>query len=60
MVGEVDVTTPPSASRTMHEGIAGSELHLVPHAAHMSNMENPGFFNDKLMAFLDRVASMKQ
>ena len=59
LVGELDVTTPPSASLSMHERIHGSELHIVPHAAHMTNLENPAFFNEKLTSFLDRVASMK-
>ncbi|HCV44422.1 MAG TPA: alpha/beta hydrolase [Bacteroidetes bacterium] len=59
LVGELDVTTPPSDSQSMHKLIAGSELHIVPHAAHVSNLENPGFFNERLLAFLSRVASMK-
>ncbi len=58
LVGEFDVTTPPSASEAMHKQIPGSELHIIPHAAHMSNIENPGFFNEKLMSFLGRVAAM--
>ena len=55
LVGEHDVTTPPVASRTMHGHIKGSELHIVSHAAHMSNIENPAFFNEKLLAFLKRT-----
>jgi 3-oxoadipate enol-lactonase len=55
LVGEKDVTTPVADSRLMHEKIRGSELHVVPHAAHMSNLENPGFFNEKLAAFLGRA-----
>lgn len=55
LVGEHDITTPPSASQAMHERIKGSELHIVPGAAHMSNLENPVFFNEKLLAFLSRA-----
>jgi 3-oxoadipate enol-lactonase len=55
MVGEFDQTTPPSASQAMHAAIKGSELHLVPNAAHMSNLENPAFFNENLLAFLGRL-----
>jgi len=58
LVGEHDVLTPPAASQAMHERIHGSELHIVPQAAHMSNMENPDFFNEKLLYFLKRVSSM--
>jgi pimeloyl-ACP methyl ester carboxylesterase len=57
LVGEHDAITPPAASKAIHEKIAGSELHIVPHSAHMSNMENPEFFNEKLLSFLRRVAS---
>lgn len=60
LVGELDITTPPSASEAMHRRIAGSEMHVVPHAAHMSNIENPSFFNEKLLAFLARVAPVEQ
>jgi pimeloyl-ACP methyl ester carboxylesterase len=41
----------------MHEKIRGSELHIIPDAAHMSNLENPEEFNRHLLAFLQRVAS---
>ena len=52
LVGEHDSTTPPDASRSMHERIRGSELHIIPHAAHMSPLENPGEMNARLCAFL--------
>ncbi len=55
MVGELDTLTPPAASRAMHDRIAGSELHIIPHAAHMSNLENPTEFNKHLIAFLKRI-----
>ena len=57
MVGELDTVTPPADSSSMQEKIPGAELHVIPGAGHMSNMENPDFFNEKLMAFLERVAS---
>lgn len=57
LVGELDVTTPPADARSMHEKIRGSELHIIPHAAHMSNMENPEVFNRHLLEFLARVVA---
>ena len=57
LVGEKDVTTPPANSQLMHEKITGSELHIIPAAAHMSNLENPSVFNHHLLSFLKRVAS---
>jgi pimeloyl-ACP methyl ester carboxylesterase len=56
LVGEHDAITPPPASRAMHEKIPGSEMHIVPRAAHMSNLENSDFFNEKLLSFLKRVS----
>ena len=52
IVGEHDKLTPPSDAQTMHTMIAGSELHILPHAAHMSNLENVQEFNERLMTFL--------
>jgi 3-oxoadipate enol-lactonase len=52
LVGEHDVTTPPAASRAMHEHIRGSRLQVIPDAAHMSNLENPEAFNAHLAEFL--------
>jgi len=60
MVGALDQTTPPSLSQAMHERIKSSELHIVPDAAHMSNLENPGVFNGALLSFLDRLATARR
>ncbi|HLA68684.1 MAG TPA: alpha/beta fold hydrolase [Bacteroidota bacterium] len=57
LVGEHDALTPPSAAQSMHSLIQGSQIHIVPHAAHMSNLENPSFFNEKLLAFLKNIAA---
>jgi 3-oxoadipate enol-lactonase len=57
LVGEHDVTTPPSASRSMHEKIRQSELFIIPGAAHMSNLENPAAFNEKIGSFLQQITA---
>jgi 3-oxoadipate enol-lactonase len=57
MVGEHDALTPPAASQSMNEKIANSELHIIPNAAHMSNMEIPEEFNKHLVAFLQKIPS---
>ena len=57
LVGELDAITPPSAAEAMQKQIPGSELSIVPRAAHMSNLENPEFFNEKLLGFLRRTSS---
>lgn len=40
-VGEADVRTPPSAAREIHEGIAGSSLHIIPGCGHLPPLEAP-------------------
>jgi len=59
LVGDQDTVTPLSSAQALHAGIRGSELHVVPGAAHMSNMENPAFFNEKLVTFLRRIHPVK-
>lgn len=55
LVGEDDALTPPALSQAMHQAIAGSELHLVPGAGHLSSVENPDEFNKRLLDFLSRL-----
>lgn len=52
LVGEQDTITPPEQSHKMHSMIQNSELHVIPRAAHLSNMENPVEFNTHLLSFL--------
>jgi 3-oxoadipate enol-lactonase len=55
IVGEHDSLTPPDAARSMQSKIAGSELQIIPHAAHLSNLENSVEFNKHLVGFLYRL-----
>jgi len=52
LVGEHDSVTPPIAAKNMHDRIPNSKLHLIENAAHMSNLENPSMFNERLTEFL--------
>ena len=56
MVGEHDHGTPPEMSRQIHAQLRGSELVMIPDAAHISNVEQTERFNAALLAFLDRAA----
>jgi 3-oxoadipate enol-lactonase len=56
LVGEHDHGTPPDAARAIHQNLKGSELKIIPSAAHLSNVEQTQVFNDAMMAFLNRVA----
>ena len=56
IVGEHDRTTTPRAARALHEGIAGSELAVVPEAGHMSFVEQPEAYSIPVRQFLRRLA----
>lgn len=55
LIGEEDRGTDITMARTMHERIQGSELVVLPKAAHCSCVEAPEAFNRALASFLDRV-----
>lgn len=55
MVGSEDIITPPAAAEFLHERIKGSSLHIIEHAGHLSNMENPVEFNSELKKFIAHV-----
>jgi 3-oxoadipate enol-lactonase len=52
LVGEDDKVTPPKLSELMNSKIQGSEIRIIPKAAHMSNLENTEEFNRHLAKFL--------
>jgi len=55
MVGEYDKITPPIAAESLYEAIQDSELVVIKNAGHLSNLENPGEFNEALVEFLERL-----
>jgi 3-oxoadipate enol-lactonase len=55
MVGKEDKITPPAAAQLMHEKIKNSFLRIIDYAGHLSNMENPGEFNEYLNKFVASV-----
>ncbi|WP_318478308.1 alpha/beta fold hydrolase [Photobacterium leiognathi] len=54
MVGMEDSPRPPLEAQLMHDAIDGSEYVLIPDAGHISNLEQPEFVTQQLMAFLDK------
>jgi 3-oxoadipate enol-lactonase len=56
IVGEQDHGTPPEAARVIQQNLPGSELKVIPSAAHISNVEQAQVFNDSMLGFLNRVA----
>ncbi len=56
IVGEQDPGTPVAMARDIHAALPGSELLIIPSAAHLSNIEQAQAFNDAVLAFLGRAA----
>ena len=56
IVGDQDHGTPPEMARQIHQNLRGSELVVIPSAAHLSNIEQAEVFNSALTAFLDKVS----
>ena len=58
IVGADDKVTPLAESETLRDGINGGRdyatLHVIPNAAHLSNMEAPAEFNRLVRDFLQR------
>ena len=52
IVGEEDHGTPPEMARAIHQNLPGSELLIIPSAAHISNIEQHEVFTSALMRFL--------
>ena len=50
--GEQDPATPPPMARDIVQALPGAKLALIPQAAHLSNIEQPGAFNRALAGFL--------
>jgi pimeloyl-ACP methyl ester carboxylesterase len=57
VVGEKDRTTTMRAARVLHEGIAGSELLVIPGVGHMSLVEAQDEYLDAVRGFLRRYSS---
>ena len=55
LVGEEDKITPPEMAESMHKKINGSQLNIIEHAGHLSNMENPFEFNNQIRKFISSV-----
>jgi 3-oxoadipate enol-lactonase len=57
VAGAEDPATPPALAEILHAGIAGSELVVVPNAAHLLNIEASETVNRLLLDFLGAAAA---
>jgi len=55
IVGEQDPGTPVAMAKTIQENLPGAELVVIPSAAHLANIEQPGAFNHALTRFYERI-----
>jgi 3-oxoadipate enol-lactonase len=53
LVGSEDKLTPPAAAQAMANRIRDAQIHILPDAAHMSNLENSELFNMHLRNFFE-------
>jgi pimeloyl-ACP methyl ester carboxylesterase len=56
IVGQDDAITPPDVARKLADGLPRARLAVIDKAGHLANAEQPGAFNDVLMAFLAGVS----
>lgn len=52
MTGEMDSICSPDIAQSLRDGIPGSQMTIVPQAAHMCILEQPGFIKERLADFL--------
>ena len=57
IVGEQDPGTPVAMAREIHDNLPGSELVILPSAAHLSNIEQTQAFDAALIGFITRHAN---
>lgn len=55
--GEFDPVWPPPVAERVQQGIEGSELLVVPGAAHVPHLDDPALFNGAVEEFLLKVES---
>ena len=55
VVGRDDAITPVVDSELMHREIIGSQLEVIEHSGHVSNLEQPDEFNVRLREFLSSL-----
>lgn len=55
IVGELDLMTPIQSAQYLHTHINHSKLYIMPQTGHLTNLENPILFNQRLRQFLQEL-----
>jgi pimeloyl-ACP methyl ester carboxylesterase len=53
IAGAEDPATPPDDGRFIAQGIGGARFEVVPHAAHLANIEQPELITRLIVGFLN-------
>jgi pimeloyl-ACP methyl ester carboxylesterase len=53
IVGEDDILTPKNFAEAMNSALKNSKLEVIPEAGHLTNIENPDYFNNVVLKFLE-------
>lgn len=56
IIGEHDIADFQKKASFMHQNIKRSKVVQIPHAGHLSNMDNPDQFNTELQTFLENLS----
>ncbi len=56
IAGAADAAAPPEAMQAMAQATPNASLTVIPHAAHIANVENAAAFNAAATAFLQAQA----
>ncbi len=57
IVGEKDNLTPPTMALRIHKLVKNSKLSIIEEAGHLTNIEKPKIFNNKVLEFLKELSS---
>jgi 3-oxoadipate enol-lactonase len=60
IVGQQDHSTTVEHARRIVEHLPDADLVIIPHAAHLSNVEQPDVFNDALVSFVEKTMPSTQ
>jgi pimeloyl-ACP methyl ester carboxylesterase len=52
VIGEHDQLTPIGLSEELNRGVTGSRMEIILKAGHLSNLDNPAFFNRIVEEFI--------
>ena len=59
IVGDQDTLSPPDVAEETAQALPNAELAVIPNVGHVSNLEDPGLFNQVVRAYLERLERLE-